>query len=190
MFKFFLVSSQVHLEKNALSEAAWILSNYIDIEKIKAKMLSVGGLGLLDLENEIEIPENINETIDSLLLSEKIYYCYKIIPLVTFEIFSEILLLNWIEEHKSQIKEQETWRVNINKRHSSVKTRDLINKVAMKISNPVDLKNSDKIIQIEIVGKYAGISIIKPFQLIQLSDKITKADETNEEDVINSEIDE
>ena len=190
MFKFFLVSSQVHLEKNALSEAAWILSNYIVIELIKAKMLSVGGLGLLELESEVEIPENIIETIDRLLLTEKIYYCYKIIPLEQFEIFSETLLLNWIEEHKNQIKENETWRVNINKRHSSIKTKDLINQIAMKINNKVDLNNADKIIQIEIIGKFVGMSIIKPFQIIQLSDKITKIEEMKEEDIINSEIDE
>ena len=173
MFKFFLVSSQVHLEKNALSEAAGILSNYINIEKITAKLLPVGGLGLLQLDNEIEISESIDEIVDDYVLKEKVYYCYRIIPLEYFAINGEETILEWIENNKSRISEFESWKVLLNKRHSSLKTREIINKVAAKISVPVDLKNPKILFIIEIIGKFVGLAILKPFQIIQLSNKIT-----------------
>lgn len=184
MFQYFLISSQVHLEKNALSEAAWILSTYGEIESFKAKVLPVGGLGLLSIEQGIIIPDTIQEDINSLLKTEKIYYCFKIIPLEIFENYSEDLIYLWIEENKERILPTETWRVTVNKRHTSIKTSELITTVAKKISNPVNLKNPQKIIQIEIIGKYVGLAILEPYELIQLTNRLSQMikEDANEED--------
>lgn len=189
MFKYFLVSSQVHFEKNALSEAAWILSSYSDIDSFKAKLLPVGGLGLLEVENEISIPQTVHETIESLLETDKIYYCFKIIPLEFFNTFSEELIYSWIDNHKEKIVEKETWRITINKRHSSIKTSILITNVAKKIPNPVDLKNPRKIVQIEIVGKFVGLSILEPYQTIQLTDQLSPLSGDEEDDENDDEED-
>ncbi len=182
MFKYFLVSSQVHFEKNALSEASWILSTYSEIDSFKAKLLPVGGLGLLEVENEITIPPSVQDTINTLLKTDKIYYCFKIVPLEIFDKFSEELIYSWVDSHKENITENETWRITINKRHSSTKTSSLITNVAKKISNPVDLKNPDKIVQIEIVGKFVGLSILEPYQAIQLTNQLSKLPGTGEEE--------
>ena len=176
MFRFFLVSSQVHLEKNALSEAAGILSNFADIGSFNVKLLPVGGLGLLKSDNPIEISESINGLIQELLVTEKLYYCYKIIPLEFFDLFSEEMIMRWVDENKSRILESESWRVAINKRHSSLNTQNLINQIASRIKNPVDLKNPAKIIEIEIIGKFLGLAILKPYQLLQFTNKISKID--------------
>jgi tRNA acetyltransferase TAN1 len=39
---------------------------------------------------------------------------------------------------------------------------EIIEKVAELINEKVDLKNPDKILHIEIIGKYAGISLLTP----------------------------
>ena len=186
MFKYFLVSSQVHQEKNAMSEAAWILSKYVDIEFFKAKLLPVGGLGLLTLETGIEIPESINKYITTLLAGENLFYCFKITPLEYFEIFDEDLVYIWVGSNKNRLLENETWKVNLNKRHTLLKTRDIVNQIAKLISNPVNLKNPIKLLQVEIIGKFVGLAILKPFQLVQLSHLITlQQNESPQEDVDN-----
>lgn len=183
MFKYFLVSSQVHLEKNALSEAAWILSAYGEIESFKAKVLPVGGLGLLSIDQGISIPETIQEDIDSLLQNERMYYCFKITPLEIFGNHSEDLIYSWIEENKERILPSETWRVTVNKRHTSIKTSELITTIAKKIPNSVNLKNPQKIIQIEIIGKYVGLAILEPYQLIQLTNRLSQKTLDDEDEV-------
>ena len=188
MFKYFLVSSQVHQEKNAMSEAAWILSTYVEVETFKVKLLPVGGLGLLVLENGIDLPESINDTIDELLQKEKLYYCFKVIPLEYFEVFTDDLLHSWIENNKQRISENESWKVNLNKRHTSLKSRELVNTIAKLINNPVELKNPDLLLQVEIIGKYIGLGLLKPYQFLQLSQKISHLPNEEQEEDETTEI--
>lgn len=187
MFKNFLISSQVHLEKNALSEAAWILSEYCNIDDFKVKMLPVGGLGLLSVENAFDIPESIIERINLLHNSDGIHYCVKIIPLENFDLISNEKMLDWIEENKLRIEPDESWKLTINKRHSALKSKSLITEIASKIERTVNLKHPDKIIQIEIIGKFIGLAVLKPFQIIQLShlikEKVIEEESEIENDV-------
>ena len=87
MFNSFLVSSDVHQEKNSLSEAALILTKYIDIAFFEPKLLPIGGLGLLRLKNNqtLEFSEEIYDHIKKLHLNSGILYCLKIIPLEVFK---------------------------------------------------------------------------------------------------------
>lgn len=189
-FKFFLVSSQVHNEKNALSEAASILSHYVKIDSFKAKLLSVGGLGLLESETTLDISETINITLQEYLQREKVYFCFKIIPLEEYNLVSEDFILDWVANNIHRIGEKETWKVTINKRHSAIKTIDLINKIASNISNPVNLKQPDTIIQIEIIGKNLGISLLKPYQILQLQSYLSSIEEFQEDAENEFEFDE
>lgn len=190
-FNYFLISSQVHQEKNALSEAAWILSSlssYTNIESFKAKLLPVGGLGLLQLENAIDLPEDIPKTISTLAEEEKIYYCFKIIPLEKFDIVSEEFLLDWVNYNLERFDGYSTWKVEINKRHSTLNRKSLINTIAKRISNPVDLKSPEIILQIEIIGKYVGIGLLHPYQIIQLGSLLSELNDQiidEEEEVEN-----
>ncbi len=52
-------------------------------------------------------------------------------------------------------------KIQIEKRHTTMKKLDIINEIAPYISTKVDLTNPSWILLIEIVGKYTGISVIK-----------------------------
>ena len=56
---------------------------------------------------------------------------------------------------------QDTYRITVEKRHSEISTSEIINEIADKIQNKVSLEKFDWIIQIEILGKRTGITIIK-----------------------------
>ena len=59
------------------------------------------------------------------------------------------------------IGENETFRVTVEKRFTSLHTRDFIEAAATGIDRKVDLGNPDKILLIEVVGGLTGMALIK-----------------------------
>jgi tRNA acetyltransferase TAN1 len=68
-------------------------------------------------------------------------------------------------ELAANIGENETFRVTVEKRFTSLHTRDFI-EAAATIDRKVDLENPDKILLIEVVGGLTGISLIKPSEVL------------------------
>jgi tRNA acetyltransferase TAN1 len=60
------------------------------------------------------------------------------------------------------IGENETFRVTVEKRFTSLHSRDFIEAVATAIDRKVDLEKPDKILLIEVVGRLTGLALIKP----------------------------
>jgi tRNA acetyltransferase TAN1 len=65
-------------------------------------------------------------------------------------------------ELAANIGENETFRVTVEKRFTSLHSKDFIEAVATGIDRKVDLENPDKILLIEVVGGLTGMSLIKP----------------------------
>lgn len=65
-----------------------------------------------------------------------------------------------MEEMKKKISLDDTYRITVEKRHSPLKTQQIINDCANIINRKVSLENPNKIILIEILGKYCGISLV------------------------------
>ncbi len=64
---------------------------------------------------------------------------------------------------KEEIKQNETWRLTVEKRrYTSYHKIDIIKELAQHIEVKVDLKNPSKILRIDIIGKYAGVSVLLP----------------------------
>jgi len=66
-----------------------------------------------------------------------------------------------VEQVKGEIKQGERWRMTVEKRRYTLYHKvDIIKMLAEHIGEKVDLKNPDKILRIEIIGKYAGVAIL------------------------------
>jgi len=70
------------------------------------------------------------------------------------------------EELATNIGENETFRVTVEKRFTSLHSRDFIEAAATDIDRKVDLKNPDKILLIEVVGGITGMSLIEPSEVL------------------------
>jgi tRNA acetyltransferase TAN1 len=70
------------------------------------------------------------------------------------------------EELSLRIRENETFRVTVEKRFTSIHSRDFIKAAATSINRKVDLENPDKILLIEVVGGLTGLSLIKPSDVL------------------------
>ena len=62
----------------------------------------------------------------------------------------------------------EKFRIKLIRRKHKMINRDIIiKKVAGKIENPVDLENPDKILRIEVLGNFTGLSFHAPNEVIR-----------------------
>lgn len=73
-----------------------------------------------------------------------------------------------IKAASAAIGQSEKWRLGLNKRHwDKLEGTKLILKLTEVIERDnVDLTNPDKIVQVEIIGKEAGISLLKPEEIL------------------------
>lgn len=60
-----------------------------------------------------------------------------------------------------KIPEDETFRVTVRRRHTTLENMEVVTAVADVIPRKVDLDNPDKIVWIEIVGELTGMSILQ-----------------------------
>jgi tRNA(Ser,Leu) C12 N-acetylase TAN1 len=136
-----------------------------------AETLDVKGLGLLEFKNIlIEFPNNLQD-----ILREKtheISYCEKIIPLNGFLKTKKAInyLPEKIKSFLTSITPQDKWKIEIKKRHTSIKDKDIIESIASEVEKgTVNLKDPDWIIHINIVKSWIGFGVFKPEHVISFS---------------------
>jgi tRNA acetyltransferase TAN1 len=69
-------------------------------------------------------------------------------------------------ELAANIGENETFRVTVEKRFTSLHSKDFIEAAATGINRKADLENPDKILLIEVVGGLTGMALIKPNDIL------------------------
>lgn len=68
----------------------------------------------------------------------------------------------------SEIAQNEKFRITIEKRHTSLSSKVIIDTVAKKIDRVVELETPDKILLIEIIGELAGLAVITPTDILSV----------------------
>jgi len=75
-----------------------------------------------------------------------------------------------VEQLKTEIHKGEKWRLTLEKRRFTKYHKiEIIESIAELVDEKVDLKNPDKILRIDIIGKYAGIAVLEPNDLFSTS---------------------
>jgi tRNA acetyltransferase TAN1 len=65
-----------------------------------------------------------------------------------------------------KIGENESFRVTVEKRFTTLHTKDLIEAAAGDLDRKANLKNPDKILLIEVLGALTGISVLRPSDIL------------------------
>lgn len=165
-----IITCARHLEPETQEEITRILEEFGDSEpKIKISSMS----GILTVETNLD-PVLVVNKIRDLILDEpwSIRYCLRIIPIQKVIETKIEEIEKAIPELAGSIDKDDTYRISIEKRNSSLSSQELITKIADKIKNKVSLENPDKIVQVEILGNRTGISILEKSDI--LSVEITK----------------
>jgi len=75
-------------------------------------------------------------------------------------------IVNAALNHTEAIKSQNTYRITVEKRHSTISTNEIIDAIASRIQNKVSLKKFDWIVLVEILGNKTGVSVLKEDDVI------------------------
>ena len=123
--------------------------------------------GILTVETEIEPTLFVSRIRESIMDEPwSIRYCLRIIPIQEVCSTDNKEIEKIVERLSGKIQEGETYRISIEKRDSSISSKELISKIASKIKNQVSLEFPDKVILIEILGQKTGIAIIKKTDIV------------------------
>jgi tRNA acetyltransferase TAN1 len=66
------------------------------------------------------------------------------------------------------IADTEKFRITVEKRHTGLASKTIIDTVAKKIERTVNLDEPDKIVLVEVIGQLAGVSLIEPTDILSV----------------------
>jgi tRNA acetyltransferase TAN1 len=159
-----LITTSRGNEEDACSEIWYLLG---EIGDSAAKVDKTGITGLVAAKtafNPFEVVEKFRE-----MLKERPYefrYTFRVIPIEKVVRTDLGEIERTTTELASKIKENESFRVTVEKRFTDTSTKDMIEAAAVNIERKVALRNPDKVILVEVVGRLTGISIIRPEQIL------------------------
>jgi tRNA acetyltransferase TAN1 len=71
-------------------------------------------------------------------------------------------------ELASKIKENETFRVTVEKRFTKISSKDIVEAAAANIERRVNMTSPDKFVLIEVIGGFTGISVIESTDILSV----------------------
>jgi len=95
-------------------------------------------------------------------------YCLRIIPIQTVTDTDIDKIKQNVIKFKDCIQKNDSFRITVEKRGSTISSKEIITEIAKSLSNKVSLENPTWIILIEILGSKTGISILKNDALFSL----------------------
>jgi len=161
-----IITCQRNLEELTISEIQNILERLGDTDAVIEKTMFSGIIQIKTKLNNMKVLDDFKEIIED--EPWLIKYCSRIIPIQEEceskldEIRNKVIGLSDI------IKKNDTYRITIEKRQSSLHNKEIISKIADSLSNKVSLENSDWEIIIQILRNKTGISIIPPNSILSV----------------------
>lgn len=161
-----LVTTTRGNEADLCSEMWYLLG---EIGDDAAKVDTTGVSGLIAAKTSLPTLAAIEEL--RRILRERPYefrYALRIIPILEVTETSLDKIEHTVKRMATEIKKNETFRVTVEKRFTQMSSKDLIEAAATNIERKVDLTRPDKIVLIEVIGGFTGISILKPSDIISI----------------------
>lgn len=158
-----IVSTYRFREEDACHEILGLLDEFGD-QEAEAEITDV--TGLIVVRTAID-PFQVVEELKKLVSSEpwEVRYILRVIPV-------EKIVAPELEDVQgaagelasAKIKEEETFRITVEKRHSHLRSREIIAYIGDVVRSKVDLDSPSWVILVEIIGRHAGVSVVRPDQ--------------------------
>jgi tRNA acetyltransferase TAN1 len=161
-----LATTSRGLERYACSELKYLLEQIgdsgADVGKSGIRGLIVAKTGL----DPFEAMKRLRE-----VLVKRPYefrYMLRVIPIEETVTTDLKVIADKAEDLSSKISENETFRVTVEKRFTTLHTNEIVEAVATKIKRKVNLVKPDRIILIEVLAGSTGVSVTKPEDIISV----------------------
>jgi tRNA acetyltransferase TAN1 len=161
-----LATTSRGLERGACSELKHLLEQIGDAD---ASVSKSGIRGLIVAETILDPFEAVRKL--RKILVERPYefrYMLRIIPIEAIVTTGLTDIASLAKELSSEIAENETFRITVEKRFTTLSSHEIIEAVAANIKRKVNLQKPNKIMLIEVLGKLTGVSAIKPEDVISV----------------------
>jgi tRNA acetyltransferase TAN1 len=152
-------------ERPMCNELLYLLKEELGDEQAETSKTKIRGLivGKTTLD-----PNTMIEKLRA-ILKERPYefrYALRILPIerVVSTDLEEIKRVT--QELAARITEQETYRVTVEKRFTTLHSKDIIEAAATDIKRKANLEKPDRILLIEVLGGLTGISLLKPSDIL------------------------
>lgn len=161
-----IVTCARSLEDSAGDEIEDILDGLGDSE---AEITITNMPGILTIRTSLE-PTSIVTKIRDMVLDEpwSIRYCLRVIPIQKTTDTDVESIKKIIPEMIGNLGIEDTYRISIEKRNSSISTQELISEIAKLVKNKVSLEDPDWIILLEIIENITGISVIRKSDIVSI----------------------
>jgi tRNA acetyltransferase TAN1 len=148
-------------ERQMIYEILYLLKEALGDQSAEASKTGVRGLIVAKTAlNPCEVIEKFKT-----ILHERPYefrYSLRIIPIEKVVETSLEGLSVAASELAMGMGENESFRVTVEKRFTTLHAQEIIEAVATQIQNRVDLDNPERVLLVEVVGKFTGLSLVKP----------------------------
>jgi len=165
---FNLIASTYRGRENDLLSELWYFLRELGDPNAQASLTGLPGLVVLNTRLD---PFQVVESIRERAKEEPWYFSYllkvvpieKCVPASLGEISSAARSIA-----EKRLEPGDTFKVEVRKRLTQLKSKEVIEAVASQIDNRVSLENPDKIILVEIIGDVAGISVVEPRHIVSI----------------------
>lgn len=172
MKKFNLIATTPRGQENLAAIELEDLLKFLGDESPKVSLTSIAGL--LTAKTNLD-PFEVVDKVRKLIEDEpwRVVNLRRLIPIEEVVESSVEEISQVVERLSSKIPENATFRITIEKRHTSLSSSEIIEMAAKKVNRKVNLKSPDWIVLIEVIGPFTGVSVIRPEQILSTS-KIQK----------------
>jgi tRNA acetyltransferase TAN1 len=161
-----LATTSRGLERAACSELKYLLEQAGDTA---ADVRKSGVRGLIVAKTALDPFEAVGILREILVARPyEFRYTFRIIPVEATVTTDLVAIADKAKELSSKIGENETFRIIVEKRFTSLHSDEIVEAVASNIKRKVNLTQPDKIILVEVVGGSTGISTVRPEDVISV----------------------
>ena len=167
MDSFNLLATTWRGSEEDLCSEIWYLLRKIGDETVQVEKTGIAGLiAAWTALKPSEAVEKLREILEK--HPGEFRYTLRVIPIETVVPTDLEQIKRVATDLASKIGENETFRVTVEKRFTSLSSREIIESVAANVERKVDLENPARIILVEVVGRTTGICVIEPEDIISV----------------------
>jgi len=158
-----LVTTYRHMEKEAHDEINHFLGEFGD----KEPEINYSGLaGLLTCRTNLD-PLDVIQKIRKIVQDDpwKVRYVLRLIPIDVVVNTDLVDIKNAAKDLANKMGNNETFRITVEKRRSSIHSSEIIEGIANEIDRKVSLEKHDWIVMVQVIGNETGISVLKSDQI-------------------------
>jgi len=161
-----IISTSRGNERNTCSEMWYLLG---EVGDRSSSIETTGVIGLVVAKTKLEPIKAIRDL--RALLKERPWefkYTLKVVP-VQKVVTAEVPEIESTAVGLAVgIADTEKFRITVEKRHTALASKTIIDTVAKKIERTVNLDEPDKILLVEVIGQLAGVSLIEPTDILSV----------------------